>query len=271
MSSTASQELQSQVAIVTGASGGIGRAIAGELAAAGATVVVHARQRQEAVEGLADEIRAQGGEAETLLADLAQESGRLELVEKVWQWFDGATILVNNAGADILTGAAAQWTFPQKLQALWELDVTATIELSRQIGARMKAAGGGAILNIGWDGAERGMAGDTAQLFAAAKGAVMAFSRSLAQSLAPEVRVNCLAPGWIQTAWGLQASSYWQQRARQESLAGRWGTPEDVARAARFLVSPAAGFINAQVIPLNGGYNYRPGPPAAPADEEPSE
>ena len=77
----------------------------------------------------------------------------------------------------------------------------------------MKARGRGAIINIGWDQAEQGMAGDSGEMFAAIKGAVMAFTRSLAQSLAPQVRVNCLAPGWIETAWGEQASDYWQERA----------------------------------------------------------
>ena len=119
----------------------------------------------------------------------------------------------------------------------------------------MQAAGGGVILNLGWDGAERGMAGDSGQLFAAAKGAVMAFSRSLAQSLAPEVRVNCLAPGWIRTAWGQGASAYWQERAQSEALLRRWGMPEDVARVARFLVSPAAAFLTGQTIDVNGGFN----------------
>jgi 3-oxoacyl-[acyl-carrier protein] reductase len=91
-------------------------------------------------------------------------------------------------------------------------------------------------------------------LFAAAKGAVMAFTRSLAQSLAPSVRVNCLALGWIKTGWGEQASEQWQERARRESLAQRWGTPEDVARAARFLVSPDSAFVSGQVVNLNGGF-----------------
>jgi 3-oxoacyl-[acyl-carrier protein] reductase len=249
------RELQSQVAVVTGSSSGIGRAIALELAAAGAAVVVHARASREAAQQVAEEIRAGGGTAAVVLADLAEEAGRQALVEQAWQHFQGVQILVNNAGVDVLTGPAAQWPFDRKLQALWELDVKATIALGREIGLRMKAQGGGAILNISWDGTERGMAGESAQLFAAAKGAVSAFSRSLAHTLAPAVRVNCLAPGWIQTAWGLQASPGWQQRARRESLLGRWGTPEDVARAARFLVSPAAGFINAQTIAVNGGYN----------------
>ena len=117
----------------------------------------------------------------------------------------------------------------------------------------MKAAGGGAIVNLGWDQAEQGMAGDSGEMFAATKGAIMAFSRSLAKSLAPQVRVNCLAPGWIKTSWGEQASAYWQQRATRESLRGRWGLPEDVAAVARFLASPAADFITGQVIAVGGG------------------
>jgi 3-oxoacyl-[acyl-carrier protein] reductase len=82
----------------------------------------------------------------------------------------------------------------------------------------------------------------------------MAFTRSAAQSLAPEVRVNCVAPGWIKTSWGERASQPWQDRAAAESLLGRWGTPEDVAGAVEFLASPAAEFITGQILPVNGGW-----------------
>ena len=97
------------------------------------------------------------------------------------------------------------------------------------------------------------MEGDSGELFATAKGAVMAFSRSLALSLAPEVRVRCLAPGWIRTSWGESASEVWQQRVRRETPLGRWGTPEDVAAAARWLASPAARYLDGQVVRVNGG------------------
>ena len=117
----------------------------------------------------------------------------------------------------------------------------------------MRERGHGVILNMGWDQADTGMAGDSGEFFAAIKGAVMAATRSLAKSLAPQVRVNCIAPGWIRTEWGHQASAEWQQRAKRESLLARWGEPEDVARVACFLVSPAASFINGQIIPINGG------------------
>ena len=81
----------------------------------------------------------------------------------------------------------------------------------------------------------------------------MGFTRSLAKSLSPQVRVNCVAPGWIKTAWGVAASAQWQERAASESLLRRWGEPIYVARAVRFLVSPAAEFIDGQVVAVNGG------------------
>lgn len=249
-----STDLTGQRAVVTGASSGIGRAIALELAAAGADVLVHARANRDGAEATAAAIRAGRGTAQVVLADLSACEEQEALVERAWREFGGPTIWVNNAGADILTGEAAAWSFDRKLQALWQLDVAATIRLGRLAGDRMKS-GGGVILNMGWDGAQRGMAGSSGELFAAAKGAVMAFSRSLARSLAPEVRVNCLAPGWIKTAWGNRASDYYQRLARRECLLRRWGTPEDVARVARFLVSPAAGFITGQVVSVNGGFD----------------
>ena len=98
------------------------------------------------------------------------------------------------------------------------------------------------------------MEGDSGELFAATKGAVMAFTRSLARSLAPSVRANCVAPGWVRTKWGAGASEQWQKRAIRESVLGRWGTPADIAAAVRFLVSPDAGFVTGQVVAVNGGF-----------------
>ena len=206
------------------------------------------------MESVAEEIRSLGTEAEVILADLTDRDDLEALAERAWNWHSGVDAWINNAGADVLTGEAVSWPFERRLDALWKVDVASAIHLGRLIGRKMKLAGGGAILNMGWDGAERGMAGDGGQLFALAKGAIMAFTRSLAQSLAPEVRVNCVAPGWIKTAWGEDADQRWQQRAVEESLSGRWGVPEDVARAAVFLVSPAAAFINGQIVEVNGGF-----------------
>jgi NAD(P)-dependent dehydrogenase (short-subunit alcohol dehydrogenase family) len=117
----------------------------------------------------------------------------------------------------------------------------------------MKARGRGSIVTIGWDQAETGMEGDSGQLFSAAKGAVMSFTRSLALELAPEVRANCIAPGWILTEWGETAGAVWQERVRRETPLGMWGLPEDVAAAAVWLAGPQAAFITGQTIRVNGG------------------
>lgn len=255
--SAAASELADKVAVVTGASSGIGRAIAIELAAAGADVILHYASNKSGVDEVAGGVRERNRDAYVVAARLDDPSATVDFVEQAWDWRGRIDIWVNNAGADVLTGAAADWSFDQKLQHLWEVDVNATISLSRIVGPRMKCAGSGVILNMGWDQAELGMAGDSGEMFAAIKGAIMAFSRSLAKSLAPQVRVNCLAPGWIKTAWGDQASDYWQQRAKGESLLQRWGTPEDVASVARFLCSPASGFVTGETVRINGGLRGR--------------
>jgi 3-oxoacyl-[acyl-carrier protein] reductase len=255
-SNQTSLPLQGQTALVTGASGGIGQAISLALAAAGCDVVVHGYHHHDALKSLASKIEALGGQVLTYRADLSDQVSLHSLASDAWQWQGKLDLLVNNAGADVLTGQAAQWSFDQKLQQLWQVDVRGCVTLSRLIGPRMKERGQGSIINIGWDQAERGMAGDSGELFATIKGAVMAFTRSLAQSLAPQVRVNCLALGWIRTAWGEGASEYWQERVKKESLRQRWGTPDDVAAAVRFLASADADFITGQVIEVNGGFRF---------------
>jgi 3-oxoacyl-[acyl-carrier protein] reductase len=247
------RELAGRRALITGSTSGIGRAIALELAAAGADVIVHGRSSHQAAEETAARIRLSGVRSEVRLADLSDVEACRRLVDEAWACWGGLDIWINNAGADTLTGEAVSWSFERKLRELLAVDVTATMILSREAGRRMHAAGSGVILHIGWDQAETGMEGDSGELFAASKGAIMAFSRSLALSLAPAVRVNCLAPGWIRTAWGEGASAQWQERVRRETPLHRWGRPEDVAAAARWLVSPAAEFLTGQIIRINGG------------------
>lgn len=240
-------------AVVTGSSGGIGAAIARELARGGADVIVHCRRSRDAAEDVAAEIRSYGRAAHVLSADLEDDASLGPLVEDAWRLLGGVDVWVNNAGVDLLTGEAPKWTYEEKLRKLLAVDVAAAVRLAKLAGARMREAGAGVILNIGWDQADRGMEGESGELFAASKNAIMGFTRSLAVSLAPAVRVNCIAPGWIQTAWGETASAGWQERALRETPLGRWGTPEDVAKAVRFLASADAAFITGQVINVNGG------------------
>lgn len=245
--------LEGRTAVVTGASSGIGRAILWELAVAGAAVCGTCRRSESELHLTLDAARQCGADVEGFTGDISDPEMCDRLMAFTRERFGPINLLVNNAGADLLTGDAARLSFEEKLHLLLTVDVEATMRLSRMFGMAMKATGGGVILNIGWDQADRGMEGDSGELFAAAKNAVMGFTRSLAVSLAPEVRVNCIAPGWIQTAWGSQAGAVWQERVMRETPLKRWGVPEDIAKAARFLCSDEASFITGQVINVNGG------------------
>src|SRR5262249_5373666 len=156
---------------VTGSTSGIGRAIALELAAAGAEIIIHGRNTV-AAETVVAQLRASAGESCVLLADLHREEECRRLVRRAWEKTGGLDIWVNNAGADTLTGEAGRWPFARKLRELLAVDVMATVLLAREVGQRMKARGRGVLLNMGWDQAETGMEGDSGQLFAATKGAV---------------------------------------------------------------------------------------------------
>jgi 3-oxoacyl-[acyl-carrier protein] reductase len=246
-------DLAGRTALVTGSTHGIGRAVALELAQAGARVAIHGRSAKAADE-LATLLTRQDRHAGTFLADLASDEAVTRLIRDVELRLPAIDIFVAVAGADVLTGEPAKWPFERKLEELWKVDVVATMKLCRGIGRWMQGCEGGAIVTIGWDQADTGMEGDSGELFAATKGAVMAFSRSLGKSLAPKVRVNCVAPGWIKTAWGERASDAWQSRAVRESMLGRWGTPEDIAAAVHWLVSPQAAFVTGQTVNVNGGF-----------------
>jgi 3-oxoacyl-[acyl-carrier protein] reductase len=246
-------DLSGRKAVVTGSSSGIGRAIAIEFSRAGADQILHCRRSNANAEQVAAEIHSIGRGATVLSADLGDARALTSFFEAAWTALNGIDIWVNNAGVDLLTGEESRAGFAEKLQRLLDVDVRATLLLSRMAGQRMAEAGQGVILNIGWDQADRGMEGTSGELFAASKNAVMGFTRSLAVSLAPQVRVNCIAPGWIRTAWGESAGPKWQERVRQETPLKRWGTAEDVAKVARFLVSSDAGFLTGQVIRVNGG------------------
>jgi 3-oxoacyl-[acyl-carrier protein] reductase len=253
-------DLRGLRAVVTGGSSGIGRAIALELARAGADVAIHFAVSRARAEAVQREVQAYGVQCELFQADLETADCAL-LARQCWESWGPCDIWINNAGVDLLTGPGRQWTYAEKLRKLLAIDVTGTVLLSRTIGALMQErvrctpalAGQSSIVNIGWDQADRGMEGDSGELFSVAKNAIMGFTRSLAVSLAPEVRVNCIAPGWIKTAWGETAPPEWQARVLRETPLRRWGEPTDIARLARYLVSREASYLTGQVLNANGG------------------
>ncbi len=253
MTTSTKRPLEGHRAAVLGSTSGIGRATALLLAEEGASVIIHGNRSRSMAESVAEECRAKGVKAEVLMADLSNRDEGDKLVQTAWNLWGGLDSWLHFAGADTLTGRGAKQSFDEKLGMLLEVDVIATARLCRSIGAKMKEAEGGAIVTMGWDQAETGMEGDSGELFAIAKGAIMAFTRSLALSLAPTVRANAVAPGWIRTAWGESAPQAWQERVIRETPMKRWGTVEDVAKAARFLVGPESEFLTGQVVRVNGG------------------
>ncbi|HET8756964.1 MAG TPA: SDR family oxidoreductase [Solirubrobacteraceae bacterium] len=241
-------------AVVTGASSGIGRAIAETYAAEGATVLLTHRASPDRAREVAGAIASRGGRALVRQADLATRDACEALVAAAHDELGRVDVWVNNAGADVLTGAAAEWEWERKLDLLLDVDLKGTIACSYAIGERMRSQErGGAIVNMSWDHVTSGMAGENPQLFSAVKGGVLAFSKSLARSLAPAVRVNVLCPGWIETSFGEQADTEFRRAVADGTPLRRWGRPRDVADAALYLASPDAAFITGQAININGG------------------
>jgi 3-oxoacyl-[acyl-carrier protein] reductase len=236
--------------VVTGASSGIGSAVAVAFASAGARVGIGFNRSADRARALAEEL---GGAAHPLLgADLSTAEGCAALVDQAFAALENVDVWVNNAGADVLTGDAGNWSQESKLEALLDVDLKATIRCSRLVARRMSP--GGCILNVGWDHATMdGMRGENPELFAAVKAGVLGFSKSFARSVAPDIRVNVLCPGWIETAFGEGADRDFYDEVAAATPLKRWGRPEDIAAAAVWLASPAAAFITGQAINVNGG------------------
>lgn len=226
--------------------------------------MIHARRNAEGLQQTFEQLvgDAPSGMHRMSLADLSEEAACQSLVDEAFAWRPRIDAWVHCAGADVLTGDARAMSLDEKLERLWNTDVLGTIRTTRLVGKRMVEQDAfptgrlPVIVTIGWDQASQGMAGDAGQMFGPIKAAVAAFTLSLSRTLAPHVRVLCAAPGWIRTAWGDSTSDYWNQRAMRESLLGRWGTADDVAKAISFMVSDDASFLTGQVVPINGGFRH---------------
>jgi 3-oxoacyl-[acyl-carrier protein] reductase len=248
---------------------------------------VHGRTLSPELRQAELQIAELGGLVKAIPFDLLDSEGLASFVQDCWDWQGRVDTWLNFAGADILTGEARHLDFQKKLDRLWKVDVLATTILTREVGQRMKACtvefgrnepvadtngssrllppaterpnfpnGHFSIINMGWDQTDQGMEGESGLLFGLTKGAIRAGVMSMAQELAPAVRVNCVAPGWIQTEWSGGAPDYWQERAKGESLMARWGTTRDVAEVAVFLAGPSSSFVSGQIWKVNGGFRF---------------
>jgi 3-oxoacyl-[acyl-carrier protein] reductase len=240
--------------LVTGASSGIGRAIALAAAAAGADVALTYRVNADGARETERAIAALGRRAAVLRFDATDDQSLRALGPAARGALGRIDVWVNSAGADILTGTTAALPIEDKLDLLLAVDLRGTMLASWQaadiLGAQQD---GGVIINMSWDHVLTGMPGVNPQMFAAVKGGVLAFSKSLARSVAPRVRVNVVAPGWIETSFGAHLDDGARNRVADATPLKRWGTPDDVAGAVVFLASPAAAFITGHALVVGGG------------------
>ena len=195
--------LTGRAVLVTGGSSGIGRAIAIAAAHGGADVALTYRANEAGAREVERAISALGRRAHVARLDLADVPSIRAVARSAGDAFGRIDAWINNAGADILTGPAERLSTLEKLDLLMRVDLRGTMVASWEAAEMLGAQNdGGVIINMSWDHVITGMAGTNPQLFAAVKGGVLAFSKALARTVAPRVRVNIIAPGWIETSFG---------------------------------------------------------------------
>ncbi|WP_322489456.1 3-oxoacyl-ACP reductase family protein [Chloroflexus sp.] len=244
-------ELQGQVAIITGGARGIGRTTTIELAAAGARVLINYQRSAAAAEALAAEIVANGGEAFAYQANVADEQAVERMVDAALERWGRIDVLVNNAG--ITADAPLARLRPEQWQQVIETDLTSVFLCCRAAVPIMRAAGYGRIVSVSSLAALAGNVGQTN--YAAAKAGIIGLSRSLAREVARDgITVNVVAPGYIETDMVETVPEALRAWALQAIALGRFGRPEEVAAAIRFLVSPRASYITGHILTIDGGW-----------------
>lgn len=242
------QTLQGKVAIVTGASRGIGRAIARELAKFGASVVVNYASSSQAADELVSEITQAGGSAIALAADVSKEEQVDALINAAIEKFNRLDILVNNAG--ITRDTLLLRMKPEDWQAVIDLNLTGVFLCTRAASKIMLKQRSGRIINIT---SVAGLMGNPGQAnYSAAKAGVIGFTKTVAKELASRgITVNAVAPGFIATD---MTSNLDAEGILKYIPLGRYGQPEEIAGMVRFLAAdPAAGYITGQVFNVDGG------------------
>ena len=238
------------VALVTGASGGIGRAIAVALAQDGYAVAVHCHRNEQKAREVRDEIVAMGGTAEVFVCDITDADAVDYMVNEICRTLGCVSVLVNNAGI------AQQKLFTDlsvdEWQQMMAVHVDGAFYACRAVLPDMIRAHSGAIVNVSsmW-----GQTGGSCEVhYSTAKAALIGLTKALAKEVGPAgIRVNCVAPGVIRTEMLAELSRETLNDLEEETPLCRLGTPEDVAAAVAFLVSDGAAFITGQVLAPNGG------------------
>lgn len=237
-----------KTALVTGASGGLGAALASHLAKAGYAVALHYRSRPEPAEALADQFAKEGVPARAFGADLGKEAEAKELIEAVLGWAGRLDVLINNAGVyhetPLMELSEAQWHVGLTSTA------TAAFFTTRAALTSLREAPHGRIVMIGDSSADRPTARDLAMSYHIGKTGVLMLARSFAQQEAPHgVTVNVVSPGYLENSIDLATA--------EQVPAGRYGNPDDIWNAVQFLLQPASDYLTGSNLVVGGGWNLR--------------
>jgi 3-oxoacyl-[acyl-carrier protein] reductase len=249
--------LEEKLALITGASRGIGAAIAHRLAADGATVLVHYSSSRDRADEVVKAIAQTGQNAEAIGADLTSHEGPSALIAQIDSAFGGKfagrlDLLVNNAG----TGAFGSLTdsTDEDFDRQFNLNVRAVFQLSREAARRMTKTGWGRIINIG-SGLGEAVPMPGMALYCGTKFAIRGFTKGWSRDLgATGITVNAVQPGPIDTELNPADSPMAESQKKLTSL-GRYGQPEEVANAVAFLANPQSAFINGECLTVDGGWN----------------
>ncbi len=246
------KSLIGKTALVTGASGGIGKYIAEELALRGAKVALHYNSSEKAAEAIRDQIRANGGEAEIFCCDIRSNSAVRDMIKEIEEAFGGIDILVNNAG--VALDARIHKMPEEYFDNTMAINVKGTWNTMQHVLPMMMEKKEGAIINIS---SVSGIAGNIGQsAYSGSKAAVIGMTKTVAKEAAAYgIRVNAVAPGFIEVGMSSQISDKLREMLVQQIPMKRQGKGEEVAKTVAFLASEDAGYITGQVIEVNGGMN----------------
>ena len=245
-------DLTGRVALVTGAGTGIGRATADLLSQAGAVVGLHYRMSRNGAESLAEEIRQRGGDVFLLEGDLTRDSEAQRVVDQLTEQAGRLDVVFNNAGASLARTSIEDCPADIWRQA-FDVNVHSAFYVTRRAIPHLRRSGRGSIISNLSLSVQTGGSGGAGP-YAAAKGALQVFTRTLARELAPDVRANCVMPGVVETPHheAFTSPEKMEEYRRQTPL-GRNSRAEEVAQAVLYLASDASSFMTGGVIDLNGG------------------